>query len=233
MIHVPYDQASKKATEANLERMKVERTDDPPPLYLALDYQVALSSTPPIAQYLPDIKPSNFIYLSRANSSVKGTWVLNPSLSIPSTFPPSLVDGEKEETRKNLWLDSKNGSINGDIYILPSSGDSLSVVKHRQRIFISATSRNGSVTTKLHDVQSQNQSERRLPLQISCSSVNGNVNIYLPRSFVGPLQVKTRNGSLRFSDPVKQLLTPFSEMGGAQWSFLGDFDSSKWEKGGE
>jgi len=233
MIVVSEDQPSKKATEANLERTQVVQVDDPPPLYTASDSQIATSSTQSPSRNLPDIKPSNFVYLSRANSSVKGTWVIDPSLSIPSSFLPPLVSGETEETRKNIFLESKNGVVDGEIFILPTSTDSLSAMLHRQRVLVRGSSRNGSVTTKIHDVSSYSVGETRLPIQISCYSSNGSIHIYLPRSFQGPLSVQTHNGSLRFSEPVKQLLTPFSEMNGVQRSFLGHLDSSKWENGAE
>ncbi|KDR72705.1 hypothetical protein GALMADRAFT_252910 [Galerina marginata CBS 339.88] len=235
MILTPEDQPSKKITEANVSRVLVVQTDDPPPLYSPSDSQVASSSTRPETRNLPDIKPSNFVYLSRVNSSVKGTWVLDPSLAIPSAFLPPLAAGETEETRSNLSLDSKNGVINGEIYILPPSNQylALSNRNRKQCVTIRARSWNGGVTTKIREVPPTGTEGARLPIRLYCSSFNGGVSVYLPRAFEGPIKVKTLNGSLRFSDAVKQLVTPFSEMDGMQRSFLGNFDAAKWETGAE
>lgn len=41
--------------------------------------------------------------------------------------------------------------------------------------------------------------------------------------------MKTRNGSPRFSEAVRQLIVPISDINGVHRSFLGQFDASRWE----
>ncbi|KAF8908557.1 hypothetical protein CPB84DRAFT_1674153, partial [Gymnopilus junonius] len=176
----------------------------------------------------PDVKPSNYIHVSRANGGVKGVWVLDPSLVIPSALLPPLSSGETEDARKNLILESKNGNVHGDVYTLPLRDEPTAIVKHRQHISILAKSWNGNVTAKIHDLQSH-PNETRLPLHISCTTTNGNVNVYLPRSFEGVINMTTRNGVPRFSEAVQSLVVPISDISGVHRSFLGHFDASKWE----
>lgn len=91
----------------------------------------------------PNIKPSNFISLSRSNESIKGSWLIDPTLSIPSFFlPPPPTEG----ARSNLFLESKNGAIDADIYLLPTSRSDKNISKF---IVIHTQSNNGSVKTRL------------------------------------------------------------------------------------
>ncbi|KAF8957386.1 hypothetical protein BDZ97DRAFT_1846538 [Flammula alnicola] len=235
MIVVPEDQASSKLAAELHDAKSLPQVpiDDPPPGYTPQEVQIATASTTNQPISVPDIKPSNFIHLSRPNSSVKGTWLIEPTLNIPSAFLPPLPSGETDETRKNIFLESRNGSVDADIFVVPTSTEALARIKHHKRVYIHTTSRNGSVTTKIHEVTPLNTVESRLPLVITSHSANGRVSVYLPRSFHGPIRVKTMNGSVRFSNSVQTLLTSFSDIDRTQRSFLGHFDPSEWEEGAE
>ena len=74
---------------------------------------------------------------------------------------------------------------------------------------------------------------RRQPLKINTTSHNGSLHIYLPRSFCGPLRILTSNGIIKFSSAVQTEVTPFSEVGGVQRSFLGHFNPLDFEHGVE
>lgn len=65
-------------------------------------------------------------------------------------------------------------------------------------------------------------------MTIYASSANGNINLYLPRSFQGLASFKTSNGSVRLSSAVKALETQFSDVDRTQRSFIGHFDPSEW-----
>jgi hypothetical protein len=81
----------------------------------------------------------------------------------------------------------------------------------------------------------QHDSGIRLPLNISAATTNGRIDIYLPRSFNGPLRIKLGNGRLRYSNAVETMITPFSDVQGVRRSYLGPLDTSqldrnaKWE----
>ena len=122
---------------------------NPPPSYLDSTGTITtISSTSTLgAGHLsttPNIKPSNFVNLNRTNESVKGSWLIDPCLSIPSFFLEPLPTGDGE--RSNLFLGSKNGAIDADIYLLPTS---RSKKNNLDAIIIRTQSDNGSVKTRL------------------------------------------------------------------------------------
>jgi hypothetical protein len=121
---------------------------NPPPSYLDSTETLStiLSSSPTVGtdrpSTIPDIKPSNFIYVNRANGSIKGSWLIDPSLPIPPSFsPPPTTEGAR-----NVILESKNGGIDADIYLLPTSHSNKNTTKV---IAIHTQSLNGSVKTRL------------------------------------------------------------------------------------
>ena len=81
----------------------------------------------------------------------------------------------------------------------------------------------------------QHDSGTRFPLDISAATTNGRVDLYLPRSFNGPLRIKLNNGRLRYSNAVDAMITNFSDVQGMRRSYLGPLDTShmdrdaKWE----
>ena len=125
---------------------------DPPPSYLDTTKTISTTITSKstvtpgndrLSTTAPNIKPSNFVNLNRANESIKGSWLIDPSLAIPSSFlPPPPTEG----ARSNLILESKNGAIDADIYLLPTSRSNKNISKF---IIIHTQSNNGSVKTRL------------------------------------------------------------------------------------
>lgn len=147
---------------------------------------MASQSDPTYAQAprpLPDIKPSNFVALSRPNSSVSGKWIIEPALLIPPTLLPPLSRNETEETRRNLSLECHNGSVDAEIFIMPRNDEASRQVQQRNRIFIETSSKNGSVTTK---VVSQNRSIRSFFLHIAYCLFSFFSTTYLPRILTRP-----------------------------------------------
>ena len=120
-----------------------KKKDDEPPPYLD-----ATASTPSESGLsrpctIPNIQPSNFISLNRPNEAIKGSWLIDPSLSIPSSFlPPLSADG----VRNNLAIESKNGTVDVDVYLLSTSHSKTSTSKF---ISIHTQSSNGNVRTRL------------------------------------------------------------------------------------
>ncbi|KAF9041507.1 hypothetical protein BJ165DRAFT_1350161, partial [Panaeolus papilionaceus] len=56
-------------------------------------------------------------------------------------------------------------------------------------------------------------------------ATHGDIKLYLPRSFHGPIIIAHRHGLVRFSDALAQDLTTFGEVDGVRRCFLGDFSS--------
>jgi hypothetical protein len=118
---------------------------DPPPSY-SEGPDPTLASTSTSTQYPdPNIKPSNFVYLSNTNSKIQGKWVVDPALVIPWDFLPPLSTGETELTRKNLSLGSTNGLVHADVFVLPTSADVIAAKRLRKRVFLHASSTNGRI----------------------------------------------------------------------------------------
>jgi hypothetical protein len=189
--------------------------DDPPPAYSKPQPElppVAGPATVPLAVIpIPDsVKPSNFLSLSRGNTQIKGTYVIDPRIKVPQPLLPPLAEDETETTRRNLFLHTSNGSIEAEVFIV-GDGD------HKQKVNMLVKSSNGSVVMKLHT------SAARPPINIRAQSSNGSVTIHLPRSFRGPVTVSTRNGAIRFSDALSAELTTFNEVNKTRRCFIGDY----------
>ncbi len=62
--------------------------------------------------------PTHRRMFSRSDSSIKGTFTVNPFLKIPAEILPPLRRNETEVDRKNLRLEVENGGIDVDLYIV-------------------------------------------------------------------------------------------------------------------
>ncbi|KII84592.1 hypothetical protein PLICRDRAFT_167568 [Plicaturopsis crispa FD-325 SS-3] len=213
-------------------------TEDAPPSYTLTvssitDSQAAggpsapstLESLPPPTQGPPpDVRPTNYLLLDRANAAIKGTYVVDPSMAVHASFLAPLGKGEAEGDRKNLQLISKNGRIAVNIWLVGSRGvvGPDGDLKTGARATLDLKSYNGPVNVKTH----VGEPEAPIPFLLTVTSYNGAVQLYLPRSFTGPLTITSNNGSVTYSDQVKEHLTTFSEVNRRHLSFVGD--SSEW-----
>lgn len=202
------------------------------------------SSTGPGPTPPADIPPPcNYLLQRRSNESIKGVWHVDTAMSIPDTLlaPIEDFDGAWNETdakarkerkklekkgkrrsedspmpstardiRPNLMLQSKNGSINADVHVVSSDGTARPAL-------IVAEGHNGSVTLQVRDYALQ-------PIQIHATSQNGAVRVSIPQSFEGALIAHTKNGSLKFSDPIKARMTVFSASDTTR-GYIGDWQS--------
>ncbi|KAJ7770014.1 hypothetical protein B0H16DRAFT_1517057 [Mycena metata] len=165
----------------------------------------------------PSVKPTNFLSLSRGNQPIKGTYVIDPRIKIPQFLLPALAADETESTRRNAFLHTSNGSIDVSLFVV-GDGD------YKQKANILVKSSNGSVVAKLHTTDTAT----RPPVKLCAKSSNGTVTIHLPRTFCGPVTLRTNNGAVRFSDAVAAELTTFSEAQRTRRCFVGDFSGSGW-----
>ncbi|TFK31750.1 hypothetical protein BDQ12DRAFT_693605 [Crucibulum laeve] len=214
-----------KMASNDLQPTPESPADDPPPSYTtqlntntpvvgSFEPQLAGSSTLTLP---PPLKPSNFVTTTRTNRPIRGTWLIDPTLAVPAAFLPPLAEGETEETRSNLYLSGTNGSIAADVTI---AAQRTSDTK-RNRVLLYAKSTNGIVTVKLHDPVPTVTA--RFPFIATVSSHNGSVNIHVPRSYRGPLTLKTKNGRAYFSEELEQHLSLQIETNGLHRSFLGEW----------
>ncbi len=80
-------------------------------------YEDAASTSINVRVLVPaHLRPTNFVYVNRSNSSIKETCAINSALEIPPSLLPPLEAGET--VRKNVSMISKNGSVNGTIHLL-------------------------------------------------------------------------------------------------------------------
>lgn len=105
-------------------------------------------------------KPTNFLYVDETHHSIKGTYVIDPSLHIPEAYLHPL---NPEEERKNLYLHSRDGSVDVDLWIVGRKSDSY---QEKQR----------------HDPR---------PTKIHVSSRSGTVSVKVVRVPLSPVQINT------------------------------------------
>lgn len=93
---------------------ETQRSTTSPPPYTTQDG----ASSPAPKQYpIPaDIKPSNYIQILTVDA-VRGVWTIDPGLTPPASLmsPP-----QGKEDRKNVLIESQDGNINVDLFVLPS-----------------------------------------------------------------------------------------------------------------
>lgn len=171
-------------------------------------------------------KPTNYLHLFNKNNSVKGEYVIDPGMIIPTSLLPPLSPEESEADRKNLSLHSTNGSVNGEIWLLGTQGaEPIDSKKPTKRTTLDIGSDNGSVTARVHTIH------RAAPFLLTISANNGSVNVNLPHSFSGLLLLTTNHGSVSLTDTLSQNCTHLSQVDLTRRYFVGDLsmvDDSDW-----
>lgn len=207
---------------------------------------------------MPDIPRSNYVWIKRANSAIKGTYLIDPNLVIPEALLATRqaeadaegatpVDGQ-ESARKNLLLESAHSSVNADIWIVngPTSEDAPSQgsdgATNTQRTDVKRAPASGSgerVQKVLLEVKSINASVRvkvntdfdKLPFELIASSRHGSVGVSIPQAFVGPVTIRTIHGSVGMSKSLEKRMTTFSDSDHIRKCFVGDFASAGFGRG--
>jgi len=198
-------------------RIAMSLSDDPPPTYVTNDKYAEPPRLSPLqrATEVISVKPSNFLYISRINAPLRGSWLIDTSLSIPSSLLPPLAVGETESIRKNLSLTTTNGHLDADITIAPLRPESQNE-QRRAILFVKSTS--GRVTIRVHAEQTS-----RPAIHLTAVTSNATLNVHIPRSFRGPITIKMTNGRTHFSPFVQSQLTTLSEVNQMQRGFIGDW----------
>ncbi|KAJ7488127.1 hypothetical protein FB451DRAFT_1025378, partial [Mycena latifolia] len=165
-----------------------------------------------------DVKPTNFLSLHRANGSLKGAYIIDPRVRIPAAMLPPLAPEEAEAgARRNVFLHTSNGSIDVDLFMLADAD-----VKGKVDMLIKSA--NGSITARIHA-----PTPARPPIHLKANGANGSITLHLPRSFRGPVTIRARNGSVKFSGALTAQTTTFGEAERTRRCFVGEF--ADWAEG--
>ncbi|KAF9220799.1 hypothetical protein BS17DRAFT_713527, partial [Gyrodon lividus] len=164
-------------------------------------------------------KPTNHLALSNESSTIKGEFVIDPSIRIPHSLLPPLTEDEDEADRKNLRLSSKFGSIKAEVWLLSSSRSECFSVEEQKRTTVDLSSDHGSIRVQMHNIQGA------APFLVTARAPHGTVGISLPRSFHGFLSLSTQHGNVWLADTLSQNSTQLSQVDYTRRYFVGDFSS--------
>ncbi|KAL5498116.1 hypothetical protein ACEPAH_2246 [Sanghuangporus vaninii] len=179
-----------------------------------------------------NIPISNFVKIERKTRSVKGIFVIDAGLRVPegvlfgaareSESTEGAVHGvhagRSDEVRKNLYLESANGSATADVWLVDdeeSAGDRDPEMVGK-RAELELKSYNGSVNLRLETTTTR-------PYALTATSYNGSVSVAIPADFVGPVTLTAKNWSVSLSGAVQARSTTFSEENGTKNCFIGDY----------
>lgn len=173
----------------------------------------------------PKGNPTNYLSVVGSHSPIKGTYVIDPSMHVPSSYLPPLGEGETEGDRKNLHLHTRDGSVDVDIWLVGRQQHS-DIRKHRTTLHVS--SRDGSIAIKVHAIDAIQ------PFFLDVFTRDGRITVLLPRSFHGPVALTSRDGSCTLSDELLCNSTPLGVADHTTRFFVGDFSAvpdsaSQWE----
>ena len=94
----------------------------------------------------PDLAPTNYIHLKEKNNTLKRKFLLD--LSIPRPPASVLPEGTQGEDTPQLLLDSHNGSVFGEVWVLRANREDNTGPKPlaaQERIHLHFRSHNGAV----------------------------------------------------------------------------------------
>lgn len=186
--------------------------DTPPPAY-SKHVQHTQSASLCSTEFQPPSNPTNFLSLVLKDKAIRGCYVIDPLMQIPLSLLPPLNAGETYQDRKNLYLRTKDGSIDADIWLM---GQEETAPKNGRRTTLSLSSNDGSITAKI------NTTKVVAPFLLDIYARDGQVTVLLPRSFHGLLLLTTRQ-SVKLSDDLLQRSTTLSTVEHTRRYFVGDF----------
>jgi len=206
--------------------------DQSPPPYNSLPSQAQGSSSIPTEsrKLLPELAPANYLHVKEKNNSVKRKILLD--LSLPRPPASALPVPSQDEDIRHLTLDSYNGSVSGEVWVLhPNSMEGSAVAQGGpERVHLHFHSHNGSVKAQVHLHPST--VEPRPYLSIEVKSENGAIFLAIPRSFRGQMMLHTDNGRVTLSSALATRAATLSTLNGTNSYFVGERPSSgKWHTG--
>jgi len=192
---------------------------------------------------LPEVPASNYVHIERKGWKALEQFVIDPTMPMPASFfepvgaptrseesriqkdgsaasNASLDDGyllKDGKPRPNLALQSNKG-IQAEVWLVDS--DVVAAKQKKVLVDLLVTGRASNVVT---DAKIIAQRHQLFNLDITHSSANGTIRIWIAESFVG--QVTIDNGNVTTSPEVKQKFSVISEVGNKHRCFIGDIRS--------
>jgi len=179
------------------------------------------------------LPPGNHICIKEKNGGVKEKVLLD--LSLPPPPASALPPGARGEDIPHLTLESRNGSVSGEVWVLHAkqvgAATAPGVPKPaRERVRLRFCSINGSLKANVHVHPAT--VEPRPFLSIEARAYHGSVMLTVPRSFRGQLTLYTDNGRVHLSSALALHTATLSTLNGTHTYFVGERPrSGTWDDG--
>lgn len=164
-------------------------------------YETVGSSTSPT----PNRKATNHLEISQYLAPISGEWKIDTRLRIPKYGRGAV----SPDDQPNLSLKTQIGTISASIELVGGP--------ERARL-VNITSL-GTISVRIINPTAQK-------IDLVCQTSTGTVTVYLPRSFTGPLTLKSDLGTRSFSNAIENNTTIFSTRSGVTHGFIGDYERS-------
>jgi len=175
-------------------------------------FQASASSLAPLS----DRKPTNNLEIYQACAPINGSWKIDSSLQMPRSTPRK--PDEMDKDRPNVSLTTKIGTIDANIELAGGpEADRARLVN----------------TTYVGTIDVVISSPRGQKFDLRCQTSTGTIDIYLPRSFHGPITLKSSLGSRDLSPGVEANFAASSKKTGVTEGFIGAYEGYGAEEGAE
>jgi hypothetical protein len=120
LIYIKGDAFSVASSSVKGPLPSIPPIQDAPPPYLPDD-----SNSGPSSETIPSVNHarSNYLEILESHRAVKGIWVIDSNLKIPSSVLENQQWDEKDGVRPNLNVYSRHGSVKGDVVLCGPSED--------------------------------------------------------------------------------------------------------------
>ncbi|KAF8313380.1 hypothetical protein F5887DRAFT_1237285 [Amanita rubescens] len=182
---------------------------DPHPFPSA--YQSSVGAPP------PGVKPIGHVVTHETNGSIKGAYIIDP-------------DKTNESTGK-VHFTTSNGAIDVDLAVLPASLSARTGQLSRKTADLALETSCGGIklrmvrivlfTSSFRRKLTENRAHIQRTTTVYVKSSNGNVIIFLPRSFQGILKTTAANGKVKFSEGIIDNMTSINTWGAGKIAFIG------------
>ncbi|KAJ7126072.1 hypothetical protein C8R44DRAFT_780990 [Mycena epipterygia] len=197
---IPHDQPKSVLSESSKPEATVTDIDIPPPAY---ETRPADGLGAP-----PHIKPANYISIRRRMGELNDTFVLDPTLRVSTSMRP-------RNDKMHLSLSALMGEVSAVVYVVGSGA------LPSDRTCMEVYSFLGSTRLELH------APEPRARICVNVSARMGESNLFLPRSFRGPLRISVALGEVEMSAALQAATTTF----GDGRMFVGEWTQADMEEG--
>lgn len=179
--------------------------------------------------------PTHRRMFSRSDSSIKGTFTVNPFLKIPAEILPPLRRNETEVDRKNLRLEVENGGIDVDLYIVGEPPLNTYAPIPRTTIHLGLFGAKDNAGTFPIIARIHTPNPNRPAFHVTAKALDGFVLFHIPRSYHGVIAINCSAGDLNnhiaLSIGMYDGSTILSETGQTRTYFVGEMGD--WSRDGD